>query len=132
MLSAKSVDEFIAVQSDEQIEMLEKVRELILTTAPKAEELVSYGVPCYKWNGSLVGFGVQKKGISFYAMNSKMPEAFKNELSAYKFSASTIHINLGQKIPKAVLKKIIKVRMKENEATQLAKKNPSSLKSYEG
>lgn len=132
MLSAKNVDEFIAVQTDEKIELLEQVRELILKTAPDAEEVVSYGVPCYKWNGSLVGFGVQKKGISFYAMNAVTPEAFKNELDGYKFSASTIHINTGQKIPKAALKKIIKARMKENESAKLVKKNPSSLKSYEG
>jgi len=123
MINAKNVDEYIAIQPEDVTEMLEKIREIILTTAPKAEEVVSYGVPCYKLNGSLVGFGAQKKGISFYAMNTKLPAAFKNELIGYKYSNSTVHINKDQKMPTATLKKMIKERIKENAARAAAKKS---------
>ena|SRR5688572_15116816 len=122
MLKAKNVAEYIAVQPEDVTEMLEQIREIILTTVPDAEEMVSYGVPNYKFNGMLVGFGAQKKGISFYTMNPKMPEAFKKDLTGYNYSASTIHINKGQKMPTAVIKKIIKERMKENAAVAAAKK----------
>lgn len=121
-MTPKNVDEYIALQDQDKQEMLLELRELILTTAPKAEEQFSYMVPNYRYHGALVGFGVQKKGCSFYTMNTKMPEAYKEELKGYKFSSSTIHINLGQKIPKALLKKMIKQRMKENEARAALKK----------
>lgn len=122
MINAKNVDDFIAIQSEAVIEMLEQIRGIILKTAPRAEELVSYGVPCYKLNGMLVGFGVQKKGISFYTMSTTAPAAHKSELTGYKFSGSTIHINLGQKIPKALITKIIRERIKHNAEKAARKK----------
>ncbi|MBI3135096.1 MAG: DUF1801 domain-containing protein [Bacteroidetes bacterium] len=124
MINAKNVDDFIATQSDAVIAMLEQLRGIILKTAPGAEELVSYGVPCYKLNGMLVGFGVQKKGISFYTMSTTTPAAHKSELTGYKFSGSTIHINLGQKIPATLIKKIIHERIKQNaDKAKKKKKN---------
>jgi uncharacterized protein YdhG (YjbR/CyaY superfamily) len=121
-MKPKTVDEFIALQDDDKKELLNQIRELILNTVPKAQEQISYMVPYYKYHFGLVGFGVQKKGCSFYTMNPKMPESFKSELAGYKFSASTIHINSDQKLPKTVLKKIIKARMKENEEKAALKK----------
>ena len=122
MIKAKNVDEFIAIQPDDVKDLLHEIRTIILTAVPKAEELVSYGVPCYKLNGPLVGFGTQKKGISLYTMNTKMPESFKADLQGYKYSASTIHINKDQKMPTPTIKKIIKARIKENEERAAAKK----------
>ncbi|MBK6950618.1 MAG: DUF1801 domain-containing protein [Crocinitomicaceae bacterium] len=124
-MKPKTVDEYIDLQDEDKKEQLQQIRELILSTVPKAEEQVSYMVPYYKYYFGLVGFGAQKKGCSFYTMNSKMPEAFKSELTGYKFSASTIHINSDQKLPKTVLKKIIKARMKENEYKAALKKKKS-------
>lgn len=125
MMKPKTVDEYIALQDDDKKELLSQIRELILNTTPKAEEQISYMVPYYKYHFGLVGFGVQKNGCSFYTMNSNMPAAFKTELTGYKFSASTIHINSDQKLPKTVLKKIIKARMKENESKAALKKKKS-------
>lgn len=121
-MNPKTVDEYVALQDEDKKELLCQMRELILNTAPKAEEQISYMVPYYKYHYGLVGFGVQKKGCSFYTMNPKLPENFRSELTGYKFSASTIHVNADQKLPKAVLKKIIKERMKENELKAALKK----------
>jgi uncharacterized protein YdhG (YjbR/CyaY superfamily) len=121
-MKPKNVDEYIAIQDQDKLKMLLELRELILTTAPKAEEQLSYMVPYYKYHFGLVGFGAQKKGCSFYTMNAKMPEAYKEELKDYKFSGSTIHIQTGQKIPKTLFKKMIKKRMQENEAKPALKK----------
>jgi len=128
MLKPKTVDDFIATQSDEQIEMLQEIRELIYTVAPQAEEVLSYSVPCFKLNGMLVGYGVQKKGISFYTMNPEIPAAFKGELPGYKFSGTTLHINVGQKMPVTVIKKIVKTRIKENEARAKVRLSDSQAK----
>jgi uncharacterized protein YdhG (YjbR/CyaY superfamily) len=121
-MKPKTVEEYIAIQSEEKKELLHQIREMILTTAPKAQEQVSYLVPYYKYHFGLVGFGVHKKGCSFYTMTSKLLVDFKSELTGYKYSASTIHINSDQKLPKTVLKKIIKARMKENELKVALKK----------
>jgi uncharacterized protein YdhG (YjbR/CyaY superfamily) len=112
----KNVEDYIYSQSPEQIEMLETLRALIFSIIPKAEEVLSYQIPCYKYYGFLVGIGTHKKGCSFYVMNTKLLDTYKSELKNYKYAGTTIHFQIGYKLPIALIKKIIKQRMKENEA----------------
>lgn len=113
-MKPKTVDEYIALQPVEKREMLEAMREIIRTAAPKAEEVISYMIPCYKLNGMLVGFGNHKKGCSFYAMHATIGKVFPKELKDYDVKASTIHFIAGKKLPAALIKKIIKYRVKQN------------------
>jgi len=109
-----TVDAYIAAQPVEKREMLEQIRSLIQSVVPKAEEGISYMLPTYKHNGHLVGFGVNKKGCSFYCMNPKIAEYLPEDFKKLKYSASTIHFTLDEKLPITTLKKIIKYRVKEN------------------
>lgn len=128
MSKPKNADDYIALQDNETVEMLEKLRQLIRLAAPEAEEHFSYGVVCYKLQGHLVGFGAQKKGISFYTMNVTLPTQFKSELTGYTYKSSTIHINKGQKMPSTVLKKMIQTRIKENRQKELERQKKISKK----
>ena len=65
-------------------EILKKLRETIKNAAPDAKEIISFGKPVYKLNGILVYFAAYKNYIGFYP-TAKGNEAFKNELSAYKW-----------------------------------------------
>ena len=40
----------------------------------------------------------------------------EGELGDLKYSKSTLHIDIGQEMPVALIKKIIRTRVKENEA----------------
>lgn len=113
-MKINTVDAYIAAQPVEKREMLEQIRSLIQSVVPKAEEGISYMLPTYKHNGHLVGFGVNKKGCSFYCMNPKIAEYLPEDFKKLKYSASTIHFTLDEKLPITTLKKIIKYRVKEN------------------
>ena len=113
-MKINTVDAYIAAQPVEKREMLEQIRSLIQSVVPKAEEGISYMLPTYKHNGHLVGFGVNKKGCSFYCMNPKIAEYLPEDFKKLKYSASTIHFTLDEKLPITTLKKIIKHRVKEN------------------
>lgn len=121
-MKINTVDAYIAAQSDEKKKMLEQIRSLIQTVVPKAEEGISYMLPTYKHNGHLVGFGVNKKGCSFYCMNPKIADQLPEEFKKLKWPASTIHFNLDEKLPLTTLKKIIKYRVKENDERVANKK----------
>lgn len=121
-MKPKTVDEYIALQPIAKREMLEEMRGIIRSAVPKAEELISYMIPCYKLNGFLVGFGNHKKGCSFYAMHATIGKVFPKELKDYDVSASTIHFMAGKKLPAALIKKIIKYRVKQNEERTKSKK----------
>jgi hypothetical protein len=78
--------------------------------------------------GMLVGFGVHKNGCSFFTMNTKILGSYSKELKDFKCSGSTVHFDPEKKLPVALIKKIIRQRMKENEERASLKKQ-SKLKS---
>ncbi len=120
---AATVDEYIAHQDEAFQPMLNQIRALIRANAPKAEEVISYQIPCYKLNGMLVGFGTHKKGCSFYTMSTTILKEYADSLEGFDFAGSTLHLPLTKKIPVTALKKIIKQRMYMNEIKAMIKKN---------
>ena len=123
MKTFKDIDSYIAEQVPDVRARLEQIRQAIKTTAPKAEEVISYGMPAFKFHGMLVYFAAFKNHIGFYALPSGN-EAFQKELSAYKQGKGSIQFPLDKPVPLALIKKIVKFRVKEN----LEKAKAKSLK----
>jgi uncharacterized protein YdhG (YjbR/CyaY superfamily) len=119
----KNIDEYIAGFPPEVQEILQKIRLTIRKAAPKAEEAISYMIPTFKLNGNLVHFAAYKKHIGLYPA-PRGNEAFKEELSAYGGGKGTVQFPLDKPIPYALIRKIVKFRVKENtdEAAKWKKK----------
>ncbi|MGE0567886.1 MAG: iron chaperone [Bacteroidia bacterium] len=94
--------------------ILKKIRALIKKNAPKAEELISYGIPGYKTNNKpLIYFAGYKNHIGIYATPSGHA-AFKKELAKFKQGKGSVQFPLNQEIPYDLIEKIIKFNVKEN------------------
>ncbi len=115
----KTVDEYMSLQPEKVIEALERLRQIIKTLAPEMEEIISYGMPMYKYKGMLVGFAAFKNHLSFFP--GGVVEYFKAELKDFKIAKGTIQFTVERPIPEALIKKIILFRMGENEAKWEAK-----------
>lgn len=70
-------------------------------------------MPTFKLNGNLVHFAAYKNHIGFYPAPSGI-EAFKRELSPYKWSKGAVQFLLDRPIPLDLVKKIVVFRVKEN------------------
>jgi uncharacterized protein YdhG (YjbR/CyaY superfamily) len=121
MKTFKDIDSYIAEQVPDVRERLEQVRQAIKTTAPKAEEVISYGMPAFKYHGMLVYFAAFKNHIGFYALPSGH-KAFEKELSIYKQGKGSVQFPLDKPLPLALIKKIVKFRVKENLEKEEIKK----------
>lgn len=110
----KTHDEYLKTVPPEQRAALENLRKIIRSVAPKAEECISYGVPAYKQNGMLVGYGASAKHCNFFLMNGSTVEAHKDELKAFKTSKGGIYFQPDKPIPTTLVKKLVKIRLKEN------------------
>lgn len=115
------IDSYLAAQSPEVIEALQRLREIIKATAPEAKELISYGMPAFKYQGMLVYFAAFKKHCSFFPGGGGVIEAFQDELKNYKTLKGTIQFMFDAPLPDSLIKKIVKLRMKQNEEKQLQK-----------
>jgi uncharacterized protein YdhG (YjbR/CyaY superfamily) len=125
-LQVKTIDEYLAYQPEKVIEALENLRQIIRETAPEAEEVISYGIPAYKYHGMLVYFAAYKKHCSLFAGNGALTEQMEEQLKAYKTSKGTIQFTVEKPLPDELVRKIVKIRMKQNEEKM---KNKPSKKS---
>lgn len=107
-------DEYLATLKPEQRAALEKLRKIIRSAAPKAEECISYGMPAYRQNGPLVGYSAAAKHYNLFFMNGTTVEAHKDELKGFKTSKGGIQFQPDQPFPVALIKKLVKERLKEN------------------
>ena len=111
----RTIDEYLAqVQVDQQM-VLEKLRQTILAVAPGAEECISYGVPAFRLNGrSLVFFGAWANHCALYPGSSATLKKFRNELRNFQVSKGTIRFSTGEPLPAALVRKLVKARIAEN------------------
>ncbi|HVT00744.1 MAG TPA: DUF1801 domain-containing protein [Patescibacteria group bacterium] len=115
MQSYKTVDEYIAASPKNVQESLTKIREIIKTTVPEAEERISYSMPFYSYHGRLVYFAQTKTHIGIYAIFEPVRKQFKDELKDYEMSKGTIRFPLNKPIPFDLIQRLIKAQAKWNE-----------------
>lgn len=113
-------DAYISGYPNETQKSLKQLRATIKKAAPQAEEVISYGMPAYKWNGMLVYFAAYEKHIGFYPGSSGIA-AFKKELASYKTSKGTVQFPVDEPVPLPLIARIVKFRLKENQEKTLLK-----------
>ena len=116
----QTVADYIASQSPEIQERLQKLRAAVRQAAPKAEETINYGVPTFTLHGNLVHFGASKNHIGFYPTPSAI-EAFKEELAGYKGAKGSVQFPHDKPLPIGLITRIVKFRVKEQSAKAAAK-----------
>ena len=122
MKTAASVDEYISAADPDAKKALSDIRKTIKSAAPNAEEVISYQIPGYKYYGMLVFFAAWKDHISLYPAPWSA-DSLKKEMSVYKGSKGTIKFPIDEPMPLALIKKMVKYRVKENEARAALKRS---------
>ena len=92
---------------------LNKLRNIIKSTAPAAEEMISYKLPAYKLHGMLVYFAGYKAHVGFYPTPSGIKN-FLPKLKGYKCSKAAVQFPIDQPLPQSLIKEIVAFRIKEN------------------
>jgi uncharacterized protein YdhG (YjbR/CyaY superfamily) len=111
----KTVDEYLAGISEPACSTLKHIRAVIQSVVPKeTTEVISYGIPMFKYNGMLVGYAAYKDHCSLFPTGSGVIERFGKELKGYSTNKGTIRFPADKPLPDSLLKKIVKVRIAEN------------------
>jgi uncharacterized protein YdhG (YjbR/CyaY superfamily) len=113
---AKDIDEYLAGVPEPARSILNKVRATIRSAAPaEATEAISYGMPAFKYKGSLVAFAAFSNHCSLFPMNSSLIKTFKKELEGFETSKGTIRFPVDKPLSATLLKKLVKARVADNE-----------------
>ena|ERR1700736_5609650 len=80
---AKNVDEYLADIPEPAKSTLKHVRGVIRSVVPQeTTEVISYGIPMFKYNGMLVGYAAFKNHCSLFPTGSGVLDQFEKELRA--------------------------------------------------
>ena len=111
----RDVDEYLAGVPKEARAVLERLRQTIKAAAPMAAEVISYQMPMYKHHGMVIGFAAFRDHCSIFPGSAVM-DTHKEELKRYSTSKGTIRFPVNKPLPAALVKKLVKTRIRENEA----------------
>jgi len=110
------VDDYLAEVAPEARATLEKLRKTIKAMVPNAVEVISYQVPTFKLDGRmLVSYAAFKDHCSFFPGAAPIKE-HQDDLKSYVTSKGTIRFPTGKPLPATLVKKLVKTRIRENEA----------------
>jgi uncharacterized protein YdhG (YjbR/CyaY superfamily) len=114
---AKKIEDYLVAAPEPARVILEEIRQLVRATVPaETTEVFSYGMPGFRYKGALLWYGAFKNHCGFYPGSPPMIKSLAGELKGYKTSKGAIQFPIGKPVPEALLKKIVRLRVAENEA----------------
>ena len=114
----KTVAAYIAGFPPSVRRRLKELRALVRKAAPDAEEKISYGIPAYMLEGRLLYFAAHTEHIGVYPVTKALREELGDALAPYiaNSAKSTIRIPHDRPLPKALLARVVRIRVRENRA----------------
>jgi uncharacterized protein YdhG (YjbR/CyaY superfamily) len=115
------IAEYISRFSPEVQEILSNIRTTISNTAPDAKEVISYQMPAFRQHGILVCFAAWKEHIGLYPPISG-DAAIEKAVSGYAGPKGNLQFPLNKPIPWNLIKRIVKLRVKQDNKKAEAKR----------
>jgi len=123
----ENIDAYIASFPSDVQAILQQVRRAVREAAPAAEEVISYGIPALKQHGVLVYFAAFKSHIGFYPpVRGDMQ--LEKAAARYAGEKGNLRFPLDQPMPLALIKRLTRLRVKQDAASQRPGK-PKSTRS---
>ena len=92
----------------------ERVRAVVLSVAPGAEEGTSYGMPAFRYAGRpLLGFRASKKHLSIHPFSAEVVDAVRDRLGGFDVAKGTIRFTPETPVPEEVLTDLVRLRRQE-------------------
>jgi uncharacterized protein YdhG (YjbR/CyaY superfamily) len=112
---SKAVDAYIDAVPEPARTTLNRLRAVIRSAVPpETVETISYRIPSYKYKGYLIGFAAFSNHCSLFP--GGVTDQFKGELKNFEISKGTIRFPAKKPPSTALIKKIVKARIAQNES----------------
>lgn len=110
---AATVEEYLKKQSPAVRKRLKEIVVIVRSIAPDATAKISYRMPAFFLNGFIVYFAAFKNHIGFYPGASGI-DTFRDEIVGFKSAKGSIQFPHDRPLPAALIRKIVKFRVREN------------------
>ena len=114
LVSQQEIDDYLAGLDEPKRTTLTELRGTIQGIIPKAEQGISYGLPGFRVGGKLIaGFAAFKNHLSYLPHSGSVLTELSDEVAGYKTSKGALQFRIDKPLPKALVKKLIAVRLRE-------------------
>lgn len=112
----KTVEEYLERVPEPGRSTLNKMREIIRSVVPEGTtEVISYGIPAFRHKRMLVSLAAFKDHCSFFPLGSSALVGLEDELRVFRVSKGTLHFPLDKPMPAALVRKIVRARIAQDE-----------------
>lgn len=111
------VDEYLANLDPAQQKELGRVRNIVRQAVPGADEVITYGIPGFKYKGKyLFAYAGFKNHMSVFPGASPVAD-LKAKLTGYKQSKGTVQFTLDNPLSEEIIKEMLFTRVREISST---------------
>ena len=112
--AASPIDKHLKQFSGQQLESLVALRDILREVLPDAEEKIAWGMPTFALNGKNVAhFQGFKKHCSYFPGSGGIAATLETLPEWCEVSKGTIRFPIGKKLPRTLVKKLVKLRLAE-------------------
>jgi uncharacterized protein YdhG (YjbR/CyaY superfamily) len=108
-----TVDEYIAAQSPQLQPGLQELRRIFRSALPDAAEVISYGMPAYKFGAGALYFAAAKRHFAVYAAAVHL---FPDELRGMVGDKGTLRLALDKPLPEDLLRRLLTTTVAARQA----------------
>jgi uncharacterized protein YdhG (YjbR/CyaY superfamily) len=111
-VSAEEVDDYLRGLEEPKRSTLEALRQTILEVVPQADQVISYRVPAFRVDGTVVaGFAAFKDHLSYLPFSGSVLAQLADQLHGYEMTKSSLHFPVDRPLPAGLVKRLIAVRL---------------------
>jgi uncharacterized protein YdhG (YjbR/CyaY superfamily) len=115
-LKPTSIDDYLEGIPEDRRRVLQELRITIRAIVPDAQECISYRIPAFRLDGVVIaGFCATSKGCSYFPFSGSTLKTLARELRGYEQTKSSLHFAKDQALPRALVRKLIRARIKERQ-----------------
>jgi uncharacterized protein YdhG (YjbR/CyaY superfamily) len=110
----KNIDDYLKGVSADRRRALKDLRKKIHTVLPEAEECISYRMPAFRFEGTVVaGFLATTKGCSYFPFSGRTLKTLSQLVSHYEQTKGSLHFSPENPLPLTLVRKLLKTRIAE-------------------
>lgn len=107
-----TMDEYLKNITPEQKAEFERIRKIVHETVPDVEEVISYGIPTFKYKGTyLLYFGAFKNHMSLFPGSGIIGD-LAEDFKGYTVAKGTVQFTTQKPVTEELVKKILAIRLK--------------------
>ena len=109
----QEIDDYLAGLDDPGRSTLEALRRSILAVVPEAEQCISYGMPAFRVDGSVVaGFAAFKKHLSYLPHSGQVLADVGEAVAGYDATPGSLHFAFDQPLPDELVRALVEAKLR--------------------